>query len=132
MNQDISIESNINLLDDERFVIALNLFNNGDWYPAHDAFEELWHENNGDERKILQGILQIAVAQVHLERGNRKGATILYGEGIGRLRSACINDFCLDLVEFIDVVQIRLEVLQNNGDIDICRVPILKVKRTFI
>ena len=29
--------------------IALNLFNNHEWYEAHDAFEEIW--NTVDETK---------------------------------------------------------------------------------
>ena len=64
---------------------ALNLFNNHEWYEAHDAFEEIWHQINGHERLIIQAILQIAVAEVHLENGNVSGAVILYGEGFGRI-----------------------------------------------
>ena len=33
--------------DDKRFENAVELFNSKDWYPAHDAFEELWHETSG-------------------------------------------------------------------------------------
>ena len=76
----------MNLLEDPRFITALELFNSGAWYEAHDAFEELWHEQVDPNRRLLQGILQIAVAHVHLERGNTRGATILLGEGIGRLK----------------------------------------------
>ena len=75
----------MSLLDDPRFPKALELFNSGAWYEAHDAFEELWHEQMDPERKLLQAIVQISVAHVHLERGNLRGATILLGEGIGRL-----------------------------------------------
>ena len=31
---------------------ALNLFNNHDWYEAHDAFEEIWNSVDGDERQV--------------------------------------------------------------------------------
>ncbi len=31
---------------------ALNLFNNHDWYEAHDAFEEIWNTVDGDERQV--------------------------------------------------------------------------------
>ncbi len=74
--------------DDPRFQQAVDLFNRRAWYEAHDAFEEIWHETAGADRRLLQGILQIAVAHVHLERGNLRGATILLGEGVGRLSSA--------------------------------------------
>ena len=29
---------------DPRFQKAVQLFNDGEWYDAHDVFEELWHE----------------------------------------------------------------------------------------
>ena len=41
------------VFDDPRFQIALTLFNSADWYPAHDALEELWHETNGFERRVF-------------------------------------------------------------------------------
>jgi predicted metal-dependent hydrolase len=73
------------LITDHRFREAVDLFNAGEWYACHDGFEELWHETQGPMRPLLQGILQIAVAHLHLERGNRHGAAVLLGEGLGRL-----------------------------------------------
>jgi len=35
--------------------IALNLFNNHEWYEAHDAFEEIWNSVDGDESKLFRG-----------------------------------------------------------------------------
>ena len=32
---------------------ALNLFNNHEWYEAHDAFEEIWNSVDGDERQAV-------------------------------------------------------------------------------
>jgi len=54
--------------------IALNLFNNHEWYEAHDAFEEIWNSVDGDERQVIQGILQVAVSQFHLSKGNFNGS----------------------------------------------------------
>ena len=78
------------LLADPRLDQAIDLFNAGDWYACHDVFEELWHECQGPSRKALQGILQIAVSQLHLQRGNLRGATVLLGEGLGRSRTPLI------------------------------------------
>ena len=46
---------------------ALNLFNNHEWYEAHDAFEEIWNSVDGDERQVIQGILQVSVSQFQEE-----------------------------------------------------------------
>ena len=56
---------------------AIDLFNNQKWYEAHDAFEDIWNDLVGDERQIVQGILQVSVSQFHLNKGNLNGAMIL-------------------------------------------------------
>ncbi|MDP6192880.1 MAG: DUF309 domain-containing protein [Prochlorococcaceae cyanobacterium ETNP18_MAG_1] len=115
----------LGLVDDPRFRHAVDLFNAGDWYPAHDAFEELWHETSGPERKTLQGVIQVAVAQLHLERGNRRGATLLYGEGLGRFKAKGIPDLGWDLEQLCLCIQDRLQKLQQQGDPDSSTVPVL-------
>ena len=89
-------------------------------------FEELWHETGEPERRSLQGILQVAVAQLHLQRGNRRGATILFGEALGRLRRPGTPDLGLDLDGLCAVIQGRLELLQLDGDPESCTGPVLR------
>ena len=86
-------DSNTNGFDEEALLIAdprlseaVDLFNQREWYRCHDGFEALWHETQGPMRPVLQGILQIAVAHLHLERGNQHGALVLLGEALGRLQ----------------------------------------------
>ena len=111
---------------DPRFVQAIELFNNQEWYAAHDVFEELWHGTAEPDRRSLQGILQVAVAQLHLQRGNRRGATILFGEALGRLRRPGTPDLGLDLEALCGVVEQRLQRLQQDADPESCTVPQLQ------
>jgi hypothetical protein len=113
------------LIEDKRFKKAINLFNSADWYSAHDAFEELWHEANGAERVTLQGFLQIAVAHIHLESGNLNGATILYGEALGRLKNIGIPDLGVDIETLCECINQRLSLLQEDRDPDQFSVPFL-------
>ncbi len=113
------------LLEDPRFVKALDLFNSAEWYQAHDVFEEVWHETNGPERKLVQGFLQVAVAQLHLQRGNKVGATILYGEALGRLRSIGTPDLGLHIEYLCRCVEARLKLLQKDRDPESCEVPVI-------
>lgn len=106
------------LCGDHRFQEAVALFNAGDWYACHDGFEELWHETLGPSRPVLQGILQIAVAHLHLERGNRRGATVLLGEGLGRLQGCEPWALGLDLVSLRSASQARLTALQLGEDLE--------------
>ena len=113
-------------VDDPRFPEALELFNSGAWYEAHDAFEEIWHEQIDPERKLIQAFVQIAVAHVHLERGNTNGATILLGEGIGRLRPSLPSALGLDLTSLHSVVSDRLNALQSGSDPEVLPPPKLR------
>ncbi len=111
------VQTSLNF-DDERFQKALTLFNSGDWYSAHDVFEELWFETYGLERNVIQGILQIAVAQIHLESGNKNGATILFGEALGRLKQIGVSSLEIDLEMLCKCVNQRLTLLQRGAKLD--------------
>ena len=114
------------LIADPRLQAAIELFNAGDWYACHDGFEELWHETQGPVRTVLQGILQIAVGQLHLERGNRHGATVLTGEGLGRLRRCDSQALGLDLVAFRQESSLWLQALQADSDTSVLPKPSLQ------
>ena len=94
--------------------IALNLFNNQEWYEAHDAFEEIWNTVDGDERQVIQGILQVSVSQFHLSKGNLNGATILLGEGLGRIKTRTKINLGIDLESFCQCLEDLLSKLQVN------------------
>ena len=101
--------------------IALNLFNNHEWYDAHDAFEEIWNTVDGDERQVIQGILQVSVSQFHLSKGNINGATILLGEGLGRIKTRTKIDIGIDLESFcrcLEDLLIKLQCKENLNEND--------------
>ena len=106
---------------DDKFSNALILFNNQKWYEAHDAFEDIWNTLDGDERQIIQGILQVSVSQFHLSKGNLNGATILLGEGLGRIKNRTninlgidLQTFCKCLEELLRKLQYKKELNEND------------------
>tara|TARA_A100001388_G_scaffold268207_1_gene243132 strand:- start:381 stop:770 length:390 start_codon:yes stop_codon:yes gene_type:complete len=106
---------------EDNFLNALNLFNNQQWYEAHDAFEDIWNILDGDERQIIQGILQVSVSQFHLSKGNINGATILLGEGLGRIKNRTninlgidLNTFCKCLEELLRKLQYKEELNEKD------------------
>ena len=118
------------LLSDRRYIQGFNHFNQQNWYEAHDAFEDLWHELQGPERRTIQGILQIAVGQLHLQGGNLNGATILFGEAVGRLKKIGTPDLGLDINYLCELVENRLHDLQSGIDPKSNAVPFLKELNT--
>ena len=91
---------------------ALKLFNDQKWYEAHDAFEDIWNTVEGDQRQVIQGILQVSVSQFHLSKGNLNGATILLGEGLGRIKNRTNINLGIDLESFCKCLEDLLRKLQ--------------------
>ena len=118
-------EKNINNFEDS-LLVALNLFNNHQWYEAHDAFEEIWNSVDGDERQVIQGILQVSVSQFHLSKGNLNGATILLGEGLGRIKTRTDINLGIDLESLCLCLEEILNKLQNKETLNEIDKPFLK------
>jgi len=62
---------------------AVRQFNAGDYFECHETLEELWLGERGELRHLYQGILQIGVGLLHLQRGNAAGARSLLQRGAG-------------------------------------------------
>lgn len=115
------------LLADDRCLKAIELFNAQDWYAAHDAFEEIWHEALGGQRKLLQGIIQLAVAEHHLNNGNRRGSLLLMAEGLNHLQACLALDSGLDLQPLHAIASQRLAALQ--ADQNLAELPLPRLER---
>ncbi len=113
----------LSLEDESKLIKGIELFNRKEWYLAHDIFEEIWHNIYGLERVTVQAILQIAVAEVHLENGNISGAVILYGEGFGRLKNDRLPNLGIDIEKFSIDVEKRFKILQLGGSFNEIKSP---------
>jgi uncharacterized protein len=58
---------------------GLRLFNEKQFFEAHEALEDAWREESGSIRSLYQGVLQAAVAYFHISRGNHEGGVKMYG-----------------------------------------------------
>lgn len=63
---------------DPRYLAGIRFFNDGDFFEAHEVWEDLWSESHGDERRFVQGLIQAAVGLCHFSNGNLGGALKLY------------------------------------------------------
>lgn len=73
------------------YLYGVDLFNNGYWWEAHEAWESIWltTQKNDMEGQYLQGLIQFSAALLKLFSGNRKGFESLLREATKRLQ------FCL-------------------------------------
>jgi uncharacterized protein len=59
------------------FQRGVALFNQRKFFDAHEVWEDVWRAAPTDEKKFLQGLIQVAVALHHHSHGNVDGARSL-------------------------------------------------------
>lgn len=65
---------------------ARELFNNGEYWLAHEALETVWRSIiEADEARVFQGLIQAAAALLHRSRGNRHGTVVVGAAALERL-----------------------------------------------
>jgi uncharacterized protein len=69
----------------DSFEDGLELFNQGRLFECHEAWEEVWKSARGTEKVFYQGLIQAAVALLHAERGNFRGAVSTYQKARAKL-----------------------------------------------
>jgi len=68
------------------YLRCLELFNSGQYWLAHEALEGLWRRTEDLTRRMFyQGIIQLAAAFVHIERGNMAGGSSLLRKASDKL-----------------------------------------------
>ncbi len=65
---------------------GIELFNQGDFYEAHDPLELAWMKSDSPDRDLYQGILQIGLAYFQISRGNYRGALKMFKRGQRNLK----------------------------------------------
>lgn len=68
------------------FRLGCDEFNACRFFEAHEFFEEIWQQEDGEVRDLYKGLIQVAAAFVHISRGNATGADRLCRTGLGYLR----------------------------------------------
>lgn len=71
-------------------------FNAGDYFRAHETWEDLWRETEGHARPFYQGLIHAAVGLYHLGRGNRAGARSQLEKALQKLRQFPDSYLCVD------------------------------------
>ena len=85
---------------DPRYLEGIACFNRGEYFDAHEVWEDLWMECPAAERRFVQSLIQAAVALYHYERGNRTGADRLFHSGRRYMQPYSPRYFGLDVAAF--------------------------------
>lgn len=78
-------------------------FNRGEFYEAHEFWEEVWDELGGPERLWVQGMIQIATGLHKLARDQRATCRTLLAKALAKLADAP------DALDGFDLARMRAE-----------------------
>src|SRR5271166_3825731 len=85
---------------DPRYLAGILKFNEGDFFEAHELWEDLWSEGHGDARRFYQGLIQAAVGLCHYCNGNLNGAVKLYHSARDYMQPCRPHFLGLDVADF--------------------------------
>lgn len=86
------------------YLAGADLFNRAEFYEAHEAWEEVWHEDEGPYKDYYQGLIQVAAGLHHYGRENWGGMAGLMDQATEKLRRYLPRTLGVDVEAFLDVV----------------------------
>jgi predicted metal-dependent hydrolase len=99
-------------LHGDPFERGLALFNAGQFFECHEEWEIPWRHSDGADRLFYQGLIQAAVAILHAERGNLRGAASTYAKSRAKheslpavFRGIALDEFRKSLAVFFAEVR---------------------------
>ena len=98
------------------FVEGIDHFNSRRFWEAHEAWETLWLEAESDLEQFLQGLIQVAAAYHHIQRGTFRGAQRLFAAGLGRLKPFPLLCCGLDRTEVDAAARVHAQWLETGPD----------------
>jgi uncharacterized protein len=107
-------------LDNSALELGIGLFNRGEYFDAHEAWDGLWFRaKDPQDKRFLHGLIMTAGAFLHAKKGKCAGATVLLAKSIPLLRSGVANHPDLQLSDFIqELEQLRSErEWCSNGEV---------------
>ncbi len=90
--------------DPELFTKGLEHFNRGEFFEAHEVWEELWHTAQGAYHPFIQGLIQTAVAMHHAGNENWRGTRKLMAGALNYLKKGVSASHTIDVDALQDAI----------------------------
>jgi len=94
---------------------GIELFNAGRFFDCHEVWEEAWKRSNGAEKLFYQGMIQAAVAILHAQRGNPRGAQSTWDKARAKLERLPAEHMGIALAEFRDAADAFIAAAVGAG-----------------
>lgn len=105
---------------------GVRLFNSGSFWHAHEAWEKLWLVASGDEKAFLQGLIQLAAAYHHVQKGTLRGAPRLFDAALQKLSRVPDGYLGIDRAEAVARARVHREEVMKESRVDASEFPKLR------
>lgn len=110
---------------------GLEHFRAGDYFAAHDDWEEVWQGLRGRRRLFWQAMIQLVVGAYHYTNGNRRGCQGQWHKALSKCDTLA-TDSAVPVVEPVRLLRETLLSLGETLEQDNDPLPILHVFATSI
>lgn len=104
-------------MDSDQYLLGISLFNNAEFFNAHEALEDVWRAAPAENKKFLQGLVQVAVAFHHYSTGNRVGMRSVLERAIRNLAEPPGSFGRIELAALLQSLAQWREALDNNSSL---------------
>lgn len=82
----LQMEDFDSLSAEENHRLAIEHFEAGRFFPAHEAWETVWKQSKGtDDEEFFKGLSQLGAGYTHYRRGNLHGTHVLMRRALSRI-----------------------------------------------
>ncbi|GAN35164.1 MAG: DUF309 domain-containing protein [Candidatus Brocadia sp. AMX2] len=115
-------------IDMDKFEEGIKFFNEGNYFEAHETWEDQWRGiENSPEKYFIQGLIMVAVALHHYKRKNYIGTSRLLEKGIKLLKKLEGIKIKIDLDDFLkEIVTFQGKVKSSQKCISDKELPRIK------
>jgi len=82
---------------------ARDLFNNEKFWRCHEVLENIWKQSDGEEKRLLNGVILVAAAFVHFQKGENETCIGILRRAYDKIKSGKGEYF-----------KIRFDLLEEN------------------
>jgi predicted metal-dependent hydrolase len=96
------------------YLRGIALFNEGKFFDAHEVLEDVWRAASHEEKKIWQGLVQVAVALHHYSTRNHVGMRSVLVRAMKNLAGHPQNFHDIQLSRLLESLDQWLEAFDNS------------------
>jgi uncharacterized protein len=106
------------ILHPSSLITGLELFNSQQYWHAHEAWERIWLAAEGTDKTFLQGLIQLAAAYHHVQRGTFRGGVRLFDAALSKLAPYPVHFLGVDRDEVVASAKKHRDRIARGEDID--------------